>query len=193
MWDLHWATFRLYWTMIDCTVLHCFPMDHWSLNILSTLKFHFLLMMVVMLQERSCIWQVVFISYNPRQIISRHTCAKLAIVVISLPLLQTFGPPLPFLSNQCWPTAKPVTMDNVNIQYWIRGWGWGRHRISSPFSRPAYFVWVRVPINLFSIVGRFKTKTRCINLVQEMNSLHFFIIILTTKWSTETLFLIQIT
>lgn len=25
----------------DCTVLHCFPMDHWSLNILSTLTFHF--------------------------------------------------------------------------------------------------------------------------------------------------------
>ena len=41
MWDLHWATFRLYWTMIDITVLHCFPMDHWSLNILSTLIFHF--------------------------------------------------------------------------------------------------------------------------------------------------------
>lgn len=137
-------------------------------------------MMVVMLQKRSFIWQVVFISYNPRQIISRHTCAKLAIAVISLPLLQTFGPPLPFLSNQCWPTAKLVTIDNVNIQYWIRRW----NRISSPFSRPAYFIWVRVPINLFSIVGRFKTKTRCINLAQEMNSLPFFII-LTTKWSTE--------
>ena len=78
----------------------------------------------------------------------------------------------------------------MNIQHWIGdgeggGGTGGRNRISSPFPRAPYFVLVRVPINLFSIIGRFKTKTRCINLAQEMCSEQFSILISTIKWSKE--------